>query len=492
MSSGYLALNNRVAAPVVQRYVNATPTSTIGPALPGAQQENFGPAGNPNGARTNARVVQFKGDDDLFTLCGNQVFRYDGAAWNSVYTLGNYVDSSQLAASDNHGPHLVYVNGVPTLVIVWKHSTGFTQWNAAHTTDGTTWIGGPSGGSAIFFNTGGVSTLGVYRAHVVRNVVYFFVPVGTACQVGFYNPLSQTGGSLAFPISTLAEFCDATVWNGKHLILSYDVNAPFHPRIWELTGGVLLSLHSVTLSSNGNVLNAAKPCLFTDGTALFVIVRDQTTGWFCYKLTDNGVGGFTQLDITGSVFTAGHQAAGGTAQWSALIDHEANPTGVPDIWIMQSGDGGNGTSLNAYKWNGDSALIGNLGSANDSGGNAASCMPYMWNASGSHFWTSGTVHGIIESVTSVIGGETISFRLYSASGTQSVNVDLLYSDVIGTRANTVGTISDASNGTITGGNLNTGLIADNGTTLYSFKWNLVTDGVSNGDSVDRQIRVALP
>lgn len=486
MSSGYLALNNRGATPTIVRYVNATQTQVVGPALPASAQEDFGPNFNPGGARTTTRVVQFRGDDDLFVMCKGQVYRYDGAAWNSVYTMVAYVDSAQLAGSDSHGPHLVYVNSVPTLVVIWKHSSGFTQWNSSQSTDGTTWTPTAS------FQSSSIQPYGCYRAHVVNGIIYWFIATGSnQSRLAFWNPTSQTGGEFNYPIAVRDSSCDATVLNGRHLIMGSATTAPFNARVFELNGGALAEVAS--LPGTEAWVAGTKQCLFTDGTDLFAIRVLSGPVWSCHRLTDNGLGGFNIADITGTVFTAGVQSLPNTSHWCALIDHEANPTATsPDIWLAQMGDGAPGSLINFYRWNGPAALIGNAGSPNDTGGDASACLPYMWNVSGSHFWTGGVPHAVIESATPTLGGEIISFRLYSASGVDAVQVDLLYSDIIGVRANQVGSLSNPSHGAISGGNLNTGLTADNGATLYSFKWGLIADGVGAGDRVERQLRVETP
>lgn len=86
----------------------------------------------------------------------------------------------------------------------------------------------------------------------------------------------------------------------------------------------------------------------------------------------------------------------------------------------------------------------------------------------------------IVSIVPALGGETISYRAYSSSGTETVDISFFYGEANNQQPTAQASLSSPSSGTLNN-NVIEGITADN-STIYTVVWNAQSDGAANGES----------
>lgn len=86
----------------------------------------------------------------------------------------------------------------------------------------------------------------------------------------------------------------------------------------------------------------------------------------------------------------------------------------------------------------------------------------------------------ITSVVPALVGETISYRAYSSTGTETVDVEFFYGEANNQQPTAQASLSSPSSGTLNG-NVIEGITADN-TTTYTVVWNAQSDGALSGET----------
>jgi hypothetical protein len=495
MGTAFLALESKQGTqPRVKRYINATPVGDVGAAFGPAGGEVVRSGGNNEPTLNHGRVVRFKGSNDLFTLVKNDVYRFNGTSWSSVHTISPLTDSS--GDGCKVGPYVMFVNGVPTLVALTRVTpVSGTDWIAIRSTDGTTW-------SSTTFTSGTEGYYDTVMSVVVWNNVLYWTATDSG-NAGFlrllsYNPTTNTFATYAAPASVQDwhQTPALVVLNNRLFTVRIgDFTDPGNRKLYEFTGTSWTLIVSVYDPGSGNLVNTnSKGCLFTDGTKLFHVFYDSTPsgaestgGIHCWEIDIAGptVTDRTTTTIPTSIRTgqgAGTVAKRGT-RVAVLYDHEANPGGVPDIYLyVNQGNAATGT-WSMYKWNGVAALIGNAGVADDVNGEVAHAIPWGSIVSGKHFWTPDQFDISVESIARAVGGELITFKIYKSPSPESSLKVRFYFGTDGEFETQAAALSSPSEGTLSGGNEIQGLTTDNGAVSKTVRWLSETDGVETGDRV---------
>ncbi len=470
-------------SPAVIRYLG-TGTTQVGPTLSAAfESASF----NQSRHLYNCRVVQFKGADDLFVVCRDRIERYNGTTWTNVKTL---VSPPGLGTGDEgqiYGFVNMLVNGVPTLVCTYREGNG-GNIRATKSTDGTAWTDVVSG--SLFAPGNGGHPWGI---HQVGNTLYWFGTELTSTNnvIAFYTPSTDSFGAFALngAITGNPAVWSGTAFKGRHYLLGLDDSNSDRPALMQVVGGSLSLVENLGAGMAPVVGNETKYVLWTDTVDLYgLYYHNQGSGaeWICRRWTDNGAGGLNaSTDISATVLPTAFRSAGtppATGRWGMILDPEDNPGGVPTQTLYYASTGTVGTSWSEFRWNGNASLIGVGGAANSTGGDTGHVLPFFNVPSGDRTYTSGGLHASIELLTPVLGAEQVSFRLFSSSGTPTVNFRLFYTKD-GDTATTLATIQNASAGTIVSNQI-TGLTADTtGSTTYTVEWDTETDGLSPGQQV---------
>lgn len=496
MPTAHLALARQASPPAVFRYLNGA-VEQVGNTF-GTAESPAAPSGVDMGAQ---RVCQFKGSNDLYALNFDDVYQYNKGTgnWTSVHTLANVSATSD---STRIGPIVMQVNGVPTMVVIYP-GVPTTEWRIATSVDGTTW----NTSSALTAGTNhGGQEKPVWNPIVVGQTVWFFF--SNTVSVVHYMGVNPSTGTITtvvaqgqvIPAGSSWFLPAACVWDGVHYVVGWTVSGT-RAALYSFDGAVFTQVIDFTGADGIDFMGPAsdtKFAIFTDGTDLFCLTKaryspDSYRGWYCWRVEP----GLTDSNITAAVVPTalGPNGAGNVADdggFGVIIDQEANPGGVPEIYLYYRADGLVGTPWQVYKWNGFGTPIGNGGSPTGSGGDGSHCMGFDGIGSGKVFWSQDQLDCSIESIAQALGGQLVSFRLYSESGTETVDVDFFYSAEGESAQSGPATLLNASAGTINA-NVIEGLTADNGTTLYTVLWNTTAtgDNIANGTSANLQARVSV-
>jgi hypothetical protein len=462
----FLALNNRTGTPQVKRFVNASP-AFIGVAITGAVTDTDGinlsrPRGGPS-------VIKFGGSQTFLASVGAKLFRTTdgGATWTTVKTFTTEIAGAYTTMKT--GFYVLHVAGVATAVILTTPYLPSTSYYAHTSTNGTTWTTlGPF--------TGPVSGLQDPNDTVVwqGKLVTIWTEPNSSTDNAVSTIFDPAAGTMSF--ATMGSFAgtfmgggSACVFDNRLFSIMRSFGGGASTRLMELVAGVWTNVNSFVATSGGVV---QKTCLFVDGANMygFVLVG---AAWKCYKWT-SALGAPTDVSVA-VIPTILASGMGTDARMSVIIDSRSTPGSAPTIWLHQSVDGGAGSALNQWQWNGDSSFIGTLpGSAasapNDSGGSARDNLPWVQHAQGSTFWTSTEDYVQQTSTAPTLGGIIVSFRLYSDAGSGTASVRAWRGTATDEYPLTAATLTGTT----------TGLTMDN-STIYSVTWMASTDGFSSGD-----------
>jgi hypothetical protein len=464
MPSPFLAVNLQDGGtPQVRRYVTGV-ASTQGVA--------FGVLETPAPGTTAAlcqRVTKFLGHSTWIVCAGTSIYRTTdaGASYSTVFGP----DADLNTNSCKSGPHLLYPNGVATLVIAARSS--FANWKLFTSTDGVTWVKS----SAFALHDPG--NFAPYSVTEWRGSIYMFFGTGSHYTFIFNtSTMSSLIGSPALSQSNLA----VCVYNDRLFGLSWEVTNSANRTLYEFVGGAWVGV-DVSFMTGGPTPGAdAKFALFVDpGTNLMVGIISLivgAAGWRAFTWNS----ALTRVDIAGAINLQalfGPNVSGARVQ--EMVDRQDNPAATnPSIYLYLASSGTAGTTQTMYQWNGPAAFMTSIGS----GGNTQHAIPYGVRNGGECFWTSGQRHIERISATPVIGGVRFGFKIYSPLPTvDAVSVRWMLAPAADEYPHTpYATLSNPSVGTLGAGNTQVDGLdgADNGATTFFVTWLAQTDGYSIG------------
>lgn len=495
MAAPLLFVENAQAAGscICYRYINSTPVQIGDP---------FGSKWTTANQRSLPRhsAVQYKGN--LYALAADGVYVKDdpttlAGTWTQDIAFTNPV----LTQARTSGLHIVVINGEPILTVVFGDAASINRWRWAKF-DGTTWT------QAASDTIAGVGQVENYESIVYRNAIHMIggSSVGDPNALVF-DPTTESFTTPTEPWSGLQQAClSACIFNDRLFVVWYQTASGNTVRLSEYVAGSWVDLPGSDGGYNTvfTTMNAAKWSLFTDGTFLYGLVPAETTdGWRCLRW-DNTLG--TPTDITSSVLPSDLQSStdGGSyagniedGRFVACIDQNSDPLN-PEIDLFFSVDGSTaGNPWSLYSWNGNAALIGSAGVAEDTGGASHHSPPSGMNFGGEHIFTPGELDALIVGKAAVFGGQQIQASFWGDAGAADKNAKLYYAtegEPTLQEATLTGTPSvlsgPAAAPTLNGGlNRLEGVEADDGASVYAFTWDIATDGISVGDRVQLFLRI---
>lgn len=469
MPSSFLAVNWASGTPQLKRYTGMSCTF-IGNTITGSTAAAYTFPGSQN------RAIQF-GNAFYAVLAVNAttggVFRStdNGTTWATVLTFtvfsgGNYVVS---------GLNIIYSNGIPLLVFMTTNSIG----NAIvgyRSTDGTTW----NSDTSATFGVGASFTSDV----VYRGSLYCTM---TGNSNAFIGVISYSPGAVSFingGVSTTTVGPTTSLCVYKDLLYFTCVENAFR-RVYVLDGG------SFSLIANLGTFTAnvsAKSAMLVDGDYLYVFMPKNATGtWGCWQLDS----AYTVVDLTTTVLPNGMASADVIASSRALsfVDGQANPGADPTKYLFFTSNSTAALPWTLYKWMGPS----NKMQAEAVGGFVADSMCVNKNVTGSTFWTYGDYHIELVNRAAVSNGTRLTFNIYSSTAsTPTIDVRIWYGMDLEEYPTRSGTLVDPTNGSISGGNINTGVVINNGASIYQVTWDTITDGISVGQRIILVMAVSNP
>lgn len=450
---------------------------------------------NQIGADVFANTSEVLSTVDIFT---NRVVEYRGeiyvmfysSATTSIYGYnrgtGLWTFRHSLSSLVPMGLFLINTSSVQRLAAV-----GIASGQAYILyTDGSGWTTSAALGSA--------GTTNRCPAIEFNNKLYFPI-TSSGSKILEVDPIGITITLITPPFvgSNLADQCvDLCVYDDRLFCLTPGpVNAGFSGSDWELyefVGGNFTLNTSVTNTNDLGAIGAARqgqPSLFQDPSTgrLIAICNGSNngtttgTGSRAFELTPSGAA-FTVNEITDPVIPAGFRPgvrgnSGDHAEdrWLCYVSNDDTPAS-PEVFLFFAIGPAPGTGFTTYTWNGVGSVITSLAA----GPNTNYAMPHQKFGGGGRVNRASANQCTIELATPVSGAYRISYRVYGTVATQSVR---LYYDLDQDTPSTQATISAQTGGSgISGGNTVTGITGDDGTTLFTLDWDLVTDGVSNGDA----------
>jgi len=469
-----LAVQTRGAGPVIKvfRITGGVTTTQIGNDITPASGIQ---SGTENNYYDTNFAVQY--GNDLFLIYGTDIHKYNSGT-------GNW-DAQGLAlpmqTTDGYRRHSglyhVSISNAPYLLAVFTDAA--TSDSRYLTYDGTSWVtsGVVVTSSAIFFHG---------RAIVYRNSLWFPTTGDEIYQV---DPAAGTftrydGGNNDCNARVLCAFN-----NELYLISSPNNGADDKWKLYIFSGGTFNAVQDLGTSvasgtpDLGTSENFGGTLLFTDGTDLFAVCacRDDTSGLYgnmFLRLVQSG-GTFVETDLSDPVLPAALRFGGGatlsTGRWLSIIDNDTNPVS-PVVHLYRQSEAVEANTH--YLYNGIAAELTSEGS----GLAYQIVMPFNTIGGGDRIWTSGELSIQITDMTSVIGGERISFKAYGDSGSSNKTV-IFYYNANEERASTVATLQRAATGgsAVRSGNTVINVDADDGVTTYTVERNISSDGLASGD-----------
>ena len=455
--SQFLALRNNGGSPQVGLYNNSTVTN---------QGNTFGSLDNNSSISTttcitNQAVIALRGFQTFLALTGGVIYLSTdgGISFTSQKTLTSLYTTGQGAHS---GFRISTSGGSETIFVMYGN--GGTSLLTDYSTDGgTTWTT-VSGTSGIGDNFGA----GLQDAVMWQGDGYFSLWNNTRvdAEVWIFNASTKT-----MSVTTgLVNFGNAKIrfanFNGNLCCLGTDSSGNLS--IFQLSG----TTWSKVLN---NFANYAVPNpqsqneLFVQGGFLWALVHNATV-WHCWKITT----AFIATSSDTSIPAAFNSSTGRT---QVFPDYAATTGSEPQLYVYYSSDASSATNFSSWQWNGTSVMT-HVGAT---GGSAIDYLGASKNSQGCQFWQ-GSDRVEIVSRVGVSGGVRYTFKLYSASGTDTVSVRGWYGANTASYEYLAATLANPSVGTLVGNSV-TGLTADN-TTSYQVTWNASTDGIAAGTTYD--------
>jgi len=455
MIAPFIALQNQGGTPQMIRYAGAS-SSFVG--------NSFGTAdvvgGASNEIQPAGRVIRFGGLNTYLAATGTNIWRTTngGTTWTAVYTF-----TSMTQTANKSGFAVIYLNGIPAVNIIWINSSN--ELRNAFSFDGVTWT---TQGPFTFVNLGGTE-LGLNEQVVSGSTIYCATPREMIISIPGANNITNTGLSG----QQLNVWGVAVCEFNNRIFTLYIQTASTTLTIGELVGttpSVIASLRTGLTPINDHGIGA----LFVDGANMFAIAPTGTGGLRCYQLSSALA--VTEITTTVIPTTLSGASLAAEARARVVIDGVSSPGSAPTIYVFFAS---NATSLWAvYQWNGNAAQMTLV----SQGGSTRHSIPFFDNVTGTYFVADSvfpSTDSISVEVTNRIftaTGVRLSFKIYGTSAGGAVSFRVYVGDSNAEYPTTAGTLTNPSVGAISGGNINTGLTADNGVTTYQVTWAAQTDG----------------
>lgn len=466
MPTPFLAVNLADGTtPQVRRYVTGV-ASAQGVAF--GSLETSGVVADQQGQR----VCRFLGHSTWIVVAGTSIFRTTdaGATYSTVFGP----DAELANQPSRSGPHLLYPNGVATLVVAAKLPGTTTSWKLYTSTDGVTWT---KSGAFSLLDTG---TLCLYAVTEWRGSIYAFTTGGGTTHTFIFNSstMSVVTGLPAVGVQCLA----MAVYNDRLFALGTAPSATSARSLFEFIGGTWQNVQDQFIVALLSPVTDQKFCLFTDPASNLLVGICTgvagAAGWRAFTW-DNSL---VRTEITSAIaIQSVLGAASTTSRIAEMVDRQDNPATLhPSIYLYVAANGALGSPMSVYQWNGIASPITSIGA----GGNVRHAIPFGVRNGGECFWTSGQRHIERISATPVIGGVRFGFKIYSPlPSVDAVSVRWLLAPAGDESPHTpYATLSNPSVGTLSAGNTQVdGLdAADNGATTFFVTWLAQTDGYSIG------------
>lgn len=438
-----------------------------------------------------ARALRFRGHQTWVVVQGDSIYRTTdaGASWSTVFgpdaDLGTTVCKS--------GLHLVYPNGVATLMFMARHSSTTTSFSVFSSIDGVTWT-----------KTGPV-TLAAQSTALQANCFW---------QGGLFCAAGLGGSARTFRVDcaqrTITQYSMPNM-NGTQNDCGFAV---FNDRlfgIWTNSSLGTVSLYEF-LGTQGWVLRITslaaaittfaadrKIALFVQGANMYAIFMIDNPDfpvpdpepqlWKCIEI-DSALATTDRTTPLASI----HGGETPQSRVTYIADAPIAGGGIPEISLYFAPDGVSGTGVAVYRWNGAFSGITPLAGGN----NVQNAWPFGVQYGGNPFWTAGD--RAIECLLAfpVLGGVRWSYRLYSPNGSPDLRdvrarygrrVDEYTAGELSPHDNVV--LSNPSHGTLIGQTI-VGLdTADNGATDFQVTWLFAnqTQLLENGDFAKTTLEV---
>jgi len=470
MATPCLALNPfDGVTPQAKRYVNVSAANvgvTFGALEVGRDAITFSPK----------RVIQFGGPDTWLAVVGNQIYRTTdaGASWTSVATLTSIATNTAFKS----GLHVVYNNGVPRVCCVYTTSNSWSTSVGASSLDGVSWVLHGS-----FVTPLSTTSLRPSAELVYRNALWFFCGAPSASSFAFvYNPAVGTVATLLLAVGT--ESFAACVFNGRLFVggrVGTDV------RLYEVTASGTVLVQSVGTASAAAGLRFE---LFVSGDYMYFVWAASTApAWRVQRYDANlNPTTITPADCLPAVMT-GFTPTSNPSNLQRYVDHEAVIGNAdPAIYLYFAANNALGTAMTMFQWLGEAMVMANV----DSGGNVGHALGITTGTDGGEYaYTSGERAIEVLSKTPVLGGERLTFRLYSQTGTDVVSVRGWCSGDLVEYPDVSMIFADPSVGTLSAGDtVIDGLTADNSTS-YQVTWLAGSTGnnFANGQRVKSKLEI---
>jgi hypothetical protein len=437
------------------------------------------------------RLIQYGGNNTWLCVTNQVIWRSTdaGASWTNVQSMTNPSTTQTILTSGIW----TFDSGGTQKVCVFYYTATAGRWKGYTSTDGITWSAS-SDYSALHTAP---SSAGIVSQVMLNGTLYMATGqsagIATVTVMLAWSPGSDSASSTTIATITGTSGNTLAAWKNSIYCVAKTTQTSDY-KLFDMTSGSAVLVATLFTGPTTALSAGARPAEpFVDpatGDLICWIWPAATNGWTILRVSSS----FVVTDITSSVRptalsgTSGGGNSPASSRIRTYVDQEAQPGANPDIHLGYSTDGASGTTVSLYLWNG----VASAATLVSSGGNVAHSIGYCSsNGGGAYTWTSGEKHARIVSWAPATNGVTITFKLYSDSGSASVKVRAF------TRRNTTqdftktaAEIKSPSAGALSGtgvGNYNTGLTADNGTTTYT----LVVDLAGIGWSLVEQGRILL-
>jgi hypothetical protein len=433
-------------------------------------------------SRSAPRIVQFRGDNDLYAMLDGAIYKYDGAStWNSVHTLSG-------TPNGHIGLFVAHPAGVPTLVAMFHD--GALNFTVNYSTDGSTW------------NTGATKNAnsdaeGKHTAVQYRNKIFASndrISGGTRIheydvENHVWSAEYTAGGGTTTPALHVYQ---------NRLLALHDVTDTAGSQattIFELIGGSFQVIKTLDFPRQESSAKRSGPVLFTDPSTgdliAFVVNRHSDSGTYgtsvgavVERLTPSG-GTFTSTDLTATVLPASERPGGANGSRDMMWAAFRAADGSVHLWRWTDDNATTPTGFISYApWNGVGTMIGEpAGTIQNLSpfANAEYIIPWNLQGGGEHIWTLDEATIQLEDVAAFEDAKkTLRFRVYG-DGVATFSVRFQFSADEEFPDNFCTLIAS----TVTGGGSPTnttaqvdGIVSDG--SLYTVEWNIVTDGIATG------------
>ena len=469
--------------PQVAELVGGTTINAIG----GACSANAG-----DGALTVAErsacnyVAEYRGEIFVAYQTGALAINIDG------YNRGTGLWTSRHTAAVAGGTGLFVANTgtVQRLFMFGRSSVGGTL--CVYTDDGVTWTTTASLGGNF------PASIGENPSIMFNNKLY--TPYGNSGgQVYEFDPiaLSFSNIAVAFGGSLISLRADLCVHDDRLFLLAMDDSsapATADYALFEFTGSGFTLNTTITADSRGGTSNMEEGqlTLFKDPSTNNLIaicngagaggaVGTTNNGSTAFQLVPSG-SVFTPTEITNTVIPVALRPGARTAslsdvedRWFSITVNDTAP-GTAEVYLFFAQGPAPGTGYSVYQWVNASTLL----ASPVAGPSTIYTIPQEKFGGGSRINKGVGNQCVIEKGEPVLGGYQISYRVYGTQSSQSVT---LWYSLDQETPDTQASISAQTGGSgISGGNQVDGITGDDGSTLFTLRWDLTADGVPNGDA----------